>query len=433
MKRSVVEIARFLFIPGACFNICGLSQVTRSSTNIGGGVFSVLVPLVLLQYAAGGAFYPFLGPYLERTKGFEVRDLSLLALGAAVVNCVMPFVWGALADRFIAVNRLICLLHLSAAFSLLLFSQGVGLIMLTGLFALYTAQQQPTNSLSNALCYHNLSDPPKQFGPLRLWGSVGWALPSVPIAFWLLDGGERSLHFIIYLTFGLHLALVLLYPVLPHTPPAGRREGAGTFRADLKVLFHAPGFARLLLVIFLVQAGFSIMFYLSPLALSRSLESSDIRLGWLGPIQTVGVILEIPLFFLLPRILARFGYRKVLAVGIAASLLRHLVFATSTDPWALAFASQLIAPCVVFFLIGVSLAINAIAGREVRATAQTLLALTGSGLGSVLGLSASSGLSSGDSVKASFFFACVCSVLSLLLLMGTRLPAARTEVGEREA
>ena len=101
---------------------------------IGPGAVSVLLPLVLLQYAVGGAFYPFLGPYLESAKGFEVRDLSLLALGAGVVNCVMPFVWGALADRVIAVNRLICLLHLSAAFSLLLFSRGAGLVMLTGLF-----------------------------------------------------------------------------------------------------------------------------------------------------------------------------------------------------------------------------------------------------------------------------------------------------------
>ena len=61
---------------------------------IGPGAVSVLLPLVLLQYAVGGAFYPFLGPYLESTKGFEVRDLSLLALGAGVVNCVMPFVCG---------------------------------------------------------------------------------------------------------------------------------------------------------------------------------------------------------------------------------------------------------------------------------------------------------------------------------------------------
>ena len=308
---------------------------------IGPGAVSVLLPLVLLQYAVGGAFYPFLGPYLESAKGFEVRDLSLLALGAGVVNCVMPFVWGALADRVIAVNRLICLLHLSAAFSLLLFSRGAGLVMLTGLFALYTAQQQPTNSLSNALCYHNLEDPPKQFGPLRLWGSVGWALPSVPIAFWLLEGGERSLHFIIYLTFGLHLALALLFPLLPHTPPAGRREGAGSFLEDLKVLFRSPGFARLLLVTFLVQAGFAIMFYLSPLALGRSLVENDIRLGWLGPIQTCGVLLEIPLFLLLPRFLRRFGYRKVLGLGIAASVIRHLVFANSTSPLMLGLASQL--------------------------------------------------------------------------------------------
>ncbi len=57
---------------------------------IGPGAVTVLLPLVLLQYAVGGAFYPFLGPYLESAKGFEVRDLSMLALGAGVVNCVMP-------------------------------------------------------------------------------------------------------------------------------------------------------------------------------------------------------------------------------------------------------------------------------------------------------------------------------------------------------
>ena len=99
----------------------------------------------------------------------------------------------------------------------------------------------------------------------------------------------------------------------------------------------------------------------------------------------------------------------------------------------LALASQLIAPCVVFFLIGVSLAINSIAGSEVRATSQNLLAMTGSGLGSVLGLAASSGLSSGDSVKAAFFFASGCSLVSLLLLPGVRFPGASAGTGGVEA
>ena len=71
-----------------------MPDITRPIKKTGPGSISVLIPLVLLQYAAGGGFYPFLGPYLESAKGFEVRDLSLLALGAGVVNCVMPFVWG---------------------------------------------------------------------------------------------------------------------------------------------------------------------------------------------------------------------------------------------------------------------------------------------------------------------------------------------------
>ena len=112
----------------------------------------------------------------------------------------------------------------------------------------------------------------------------------------------------------------------------------------------------------------------------------------------------------------------MLGLGIAASVIRHLVFANSTSPLMLGLASQLIAPCVVFFLIGVSLAINSIAAREVRATSQTLLALAGSGLGSVLGLATSYLLASEDSVQSSFFFASGCSVLALALLVGVRFP-----------
>lgn len=385
----------------------------------------ILVYLMLLQFGVGGALYPFITLYLE-DREISRSEISMIFLAAAGASAVLPFLWGWVADRLLPVNRLIALLHLTAATTLLCLGQLEAYAAIFVAFTLFSGFQHPTISLVNALCYHNLDDPEHQFGKLRLWGSVGWVLPSVPVYLWMLHTGDTEFGFVIYLTAGLQLVLVLSSPLLPHTPPPGKVTAAprgvavdemplrppSSYRQDVRRLFGTPSFVVLLLSIFFVLSSFAIMFYWS----SPRLREAGVPERWIGLVHAPGIVLEIPLFLLLPRVLKRIGYRGTLLLGGLAAVARHLVYALSNNQLVLIVGSMLIAPCVVFFLITASLAVNALAPREVRATAQCLQTLAGAGLGSMSGLLVASWLTStaGANVEGSLEPPFLCAALGSL-------------------
>src|SRR5262249_12820478 len=45
----------------------------------------------------------------------------------------------------------------------------------------------PTISITNSIAFANLRDPQREFGPVRLWGTIGWIAASWPFVFILVD------------------------------------------------------------------------------------------------------------------------------------------------------------------------------------------------------------------------------------------------------
>jgi len=336
---------------------------------------------MLVQYGAGGALYPFLTPYLA-ARGFTVADISWVIVASAAATTVMPFVWGAIADHFVPVDRLVVALHFVAAGLLVAWSGAETLGTFIVLFAAYASFQQPTNSLVNALSFHHLDDPAQQFGRLRLWGSVGWMLPSVPIGLWLARLEDPSFDSVIWFAVAFHLAAAAGAPFWPHTPPLGRHRSFGSFFRDVRALLAQRDLLLLLAVAFFTLASFPLMFFFSSLALDRA----GVPKPWLGPLLSIGVAFEVPLLWSLRAVLRRFGFRTVLGLGIVATILRHVIYAATRDAVSLVLASLLIAPSIVCFLIGTSLAVDRLAPRGLRASAQALYTLAGAGFGSVVGL-----------------------------------------------
>src|SRR5207253_3965737 len=45
----------------------------------------------------------------------------------------------------------------------------------------------PTISITNSIAFANLKDPQREFGPVRLWGTIGWIAAAWPFVFILVD------------------------------------------------------------------------------------------------------------------------------------------------------------------------------------------------------------------------------------------------------
>ncbi len=381
------------------------------------------------QFAVGGAFLPFVTLYL-RDRGLGYEKVSWVHLTSAAVGSTVPFLWGWVADRWLSAEKLLALLHAGGAAALWAFARQSSFGGLLATYAVLFALYPPTGAILSATAYHNLASPDAQFGRLRLWGSIGWMLPSLPVYAWLaLAGDTRTLD--LAFTLDLAAALEVLATVvclrLPHTPPAGWRHGGHDggrhesvpYGAALRQLLSRRGFLTFLGVIFLVHSSFAVLFYYSPPAL----EAAGFEREWIGPLQCVGVAAEVPFLFALPWVIRRFGYHGTITMGCASLLLRQLAYASASPRWVLASSYVLAGACVAFYLTAVSLSLNAMADRSVRATAQTLFSLVGAGLGQMAGHRAVGWIASGPqgNLTAAFLFASATAAGALgLLVFGLR-------------
>jgi PPP family 3-phenylpropionic acid transporter len=212
---------------------------------------------------------------------------------------------------------------------------------------------------------------------------------------------------------------------LPRTPPPARafgrageargREGDAPYGEALRRLLSRRGFGLFMVLVFLMFSSLAAMLYYSPLLL----DDLGFERKWIGPVQCVGVLAEIPLFFSLSVVLRRLGYRGTILLGAIALLARQLIYATCESRWLLAGSYILTAFCVVFCLVGVSLAINEIAERSVRASAQTLLALVGPGLGQMAGHQTVGWIAkhAAGGLRTGFWFASGTAALAVLILV----------------
>lgn len=390
------------------------------------GVLRSLALAMTLQFAVGGAVVPFFS-ILLRDRGLDFRQISQIYVTASAALMVFPFLWGMLADRYLPLNRVFTLVN-SLAFLALLFLSGQeafpGLLLcVTGFIVCF----HPTLMLINPICFRHLRRPREQFGRLRAWGSLGWILPSLPIFLWLALQSSKNLQVALNLGMSLAAGMVVMSFWLPHTPPGAARSSVGTATPPLgywpamKRLLRHGSYVTILVSYFLMSGSFSILNYYSP----PHLEQLGLDRSWIGLVQGIGVVLEIVLFRWRTLFVHRWSYTVTFCIGCLALMLRQLLFVWVDNLWILAASYLLTGMVVVFFYIGASLLANTIAGAEVRATAQTLLVLCGSGLGPMFANWIVGSLSGGSTqnLRPAFLFAAALAGLAalLILLRGPRL------------
>jgi nucleoside transporter len=373
------------------------------------GVRSRLSGMMFLQYAIWGAWLPILWPYLAGVRGFKADEIGAMFMVGAVGALLAPFVAGQVADRFFSTQKFVGLLHLLGA---LLMWQLASIETYWGFlwFSLvYSILYCPTMPLTNAIAFHHLKDRDKEFGQVRLWGTIGWIAVGIAVGQWLLhrhtpvgateaaitsaqDLG-RADAFRLSAVLGVLMGLYSF--TLPDTPP---RRDAG--RSAIGAAFAEVLSSRALRVLFLVSIPISCIhqFYfvhtsgfLSTFQ-TRAADSINAIFGvGGGGLMTIGQMSEIVVMASMP-ILARWLSRKhILAVGCAAYAARMAIFAYIEHmPADLQLAAAILGVAlhgVVFccFIFVAFMIVDEETGSDVRASAQSLYNLVIVGVGVIAG------------------------------------------------
>jgi len=250
----------------------------------------------------------------------------------------------------------------------------------------YCLLYAPTLALTNSIAMINLADSEKEFGAIRVWGTLGWIA-----AGWLLTGW-RSLaqDGVAPAVAGDALVLAGLFSIvmgvqaftLPHTPP--RREGVRpwAFLESLKML-RVKEFAVFLGITFVVATELEFYYILTAPFLESDIGVSSVNVP---AVMTTAQVAEIfVMAFLLARFLKRYGMRRTLAIGVIAWPVRYIIFAIGAPAWLVIASLALHGFCYVFFFVAAFIYVDKVAPPDIRASAQSLIAIVSLGLGRFLG------------------------------------------------
>ena len=342
-----------------------------------------LSAMMFLEYVIWGSWLPLLALYLGDVLRFSGGQIGWIFATQAIASVAALFVGGQVADRLMSSEKLLSVLHLVGGVSMLALAAQGSFWPFFAIMLVYQIAYVPTLSLTNAMCFHHASDP-KDFGRVRLWGTIGWIAASWPFVFILAGKTGAALHAALPSIFIVaaiaSFALAALSLVLPSTPPANA-TGLRNAPREAIALLAVPGFLVLFIVTFmdaLVHQGY--FQWTSPF-----LERAGLPPEWIMTAMSIGQVAEILTMAVLGLVLRRLGWRWTMSIGIAAHALRFFVFAIGDPLWLMVAVNVVHGLCYAFFFAAVYIFVDEHFPKDSRASAQGLFNLLILGLGPFVG------------------------------------------------
>ena len=341
-----------------------------------------LFVMMALQLAVWGAWAPKLFPYMG-LLGFAAWQQSLVGSSWGVAAVLGVFFSNQFADRNFSAERFMAASHALGGAALL------GCAFLTGFwpffacYLIFSLLYVPTLSVSNAVAFAHLRDPAKDFGAVRMGGTVGWILVSWPFIFLLgAKAGAEQIRLIFVVAALVSFALAAYSLTLPHTPPRSKDQAADplAWREALKLL-GVPFIAVLFVVTFIDSVIHNGYFVMADAFLTN-------RVGIAGNLSmvvlSIGQFAEIVTMFVLGSVLIRLGWKTTMIIGVLGHAARFAVFALAADSVPVIVAVQLLhGVCYAFFFATVYIFVDAVFPKDVRSSAQGLFNLLILGVGNV--------------------------------------------------
>jgi MFS family permease len=395
--------------------------------------------MMVLEFFIWGAWLPLIFGYLP-SLSFTPAQQSWILNAFPIAAIIGMFFSNQFADRSFAAEKFLAFSHLIGGLAML----GLAFIGSSmearefllqnpkavwnphspfwpffGLMFVHCLLYVPTISITNSIAFANMKDPQKEFGVVRMGGTIGWILAAWPFTFIFVDWGRvptlGEVGFVEWMrsalanpltgdaakaatrwTFAVAgIACLLLSGfsfVLPHTPPKRVSEGAGEKLAWLEAvrLLKHP-FVLVLWLVTLVDSfvhncyfSWTASFLETPVAA----HGVGIAKPWIMPVMSVGQVAEILTMFILGATLKRLGWRATMIVGILGHAARFAVYAFFPQHRELIILVQVLhGICYAFFFATVYIFVDAYFPKDVRASAQGLFNVMILGAGALVAYS----------------------------------------------
>ncbi len=375
-----------------------------------------LSAMMFLDIAVWGAWLPLLPLYMG-ALGFNPDWQQPLIMDAFPIGAFAAMFFATqFADRNFAAEKFLAFSMLVAGASMLALKWTTLFWPFFGLMLVHSLFYVPTISITNSIAFTHLRDPQREFGLVRLWGTIGWiavawpfvfilanwdkipALGSVPLSDWLAgvlthekkgEAASLAASYIFIVSGGLALLLALFSLTLPHTPPRPpdprtvARHGAERLAwLEALKLLRLPFILVLFVVTFFDSAVHAMYFFLTGKYLVQDVHIPG---HWVMPVMSIGQVAEIATMAFLGFVLKRLGWRWTMILGILGHAVRFTVFALYPEPWAAITVNMLHGICYAFFFATVYIFVDEFFPKDARSSAQGLFNFLILGLGPFAG------------------------------------------------
>ncbi|MBY6017308.1 MFS transporter [Halomonas denitrificans] len=363
-------------------------------------------------YAILGLMVPYLSLYLDHL-GFNSAQIGWMLAILFATRMIAPNIWAALSDRLGTPVRIIRAGALLAAFTYLGLFVAKEFLVLAVVMGIYTFFWNAILAQLEVVTLTTLADRPQDYGGLRSFGSVGYIVLVVGAGWWFGLRGPADLPWVGLVLF---LALVGASMALTEVAPRVRNE-AETDIPFMSQLLQRP--VLLFLLAALLMQGSHGPFYTFYVLYLRGLGLGESTAGIL---VAVGVLAEIGIFLLAPRLLGRFSVRTLMALCCVMTSLRWVL----TDAAGTSVLGHGVAQLLHAFSFGLAHAcgiqfVHRNFSTAHQGKAQALYASISFGLGGAIGAYISGQLwhnGAGASLTWTLAAMAAASALVALLLMG---------------
>ena len=341
--------------------------------------------MMVLEIAIWGAWQVQIFNYMPML-GFAPWQQNLAGSMFAIAAVVGIFFSNQFADRYFSAERFLSFSHLVGGLALIgaAFSKSFGPFF--AFFLTYGLFYVPTISVTNSLAFANLKDPAKDFGIVRMGGTIGWIIVSWPFIFLL---GAKStvaeMRWIFLVAAGISFVLAAYSLTLPHTPPRKDAEGIDRLAWVKAIKFLAVPHVLILFVVTLIDSTIhNGYFVLIGGFLREAIEMPD---NWIMAVTTVGQVAEILAMVILGTVLKKLGWKLTMLFGILGHAVRFVVFAFFDQPEhqvLIILVQVLHGICYAFFFATLYIYVDAVFPHDIRTSAQGLFNLLILGVGLII-------------------------------------------------
>ncbi len=371
--------------------------------------------MMVLEFFIWGAWLPLIFGYLP-SLGFNPAQQSWILNAFPIAAIVGMFFSNQFADRNFSAEKFLAFSHLVGGLAMIGMGYTKSFAPFLILMFIHCLLYVPTLSITNSIAFANLKDAKRQFGFVRVGGTIGWILAAWPFTFILVDWDKvyaanpqgliawlgavlgngltgdalkSATHWTFIVAGSASLALAAFSLILPHTPPKKKIQGAADRLAWLeamKLLTH-PFILVLWIVTFIDSFILNGYFNWTGAFLGTDVAHGGVGIpgNWIMPVMSVGQISEILTMFILGATLKKLGWRATMIVGILGHAARFAVYAYFPQhPGLIVLVQLLHGICYAFFFAAVYIFVDAYFPKDARASAQGLFNVMILGVGALV-------------------------------------------------